>query len=184
MSPSSSGSAATDQHGPGSAWEKDKQEREAREAERRVKRFQLLTKTEDPVVGRVYLALAQEGSGIGSSSDREIGMLGRRDDVVDKEGEYERSAFYNPPEIKIAVETEKKSERARGRGGNEQDALDAFYSDEEWEARVGGPSRAPRIAESVQGQWLGGGKTTTKGQGGRWAITPSTGPRAQAFQKA
>lgn len=169
-------------------------ERQKRQAERSVKRFQLMTKTEDPAIGRVYLALAQEGL-IGSagrvSSSAGDGKEGKG--VGDGDGAYEAAvALYEADQKSNGVRgaNEKVSrhgketratDRGLGTGGKEQDALDAFYSDEEWEAAAGGPSRTGIGAGSGGGRGL----NKVKGVGGRWTISPSTGTRAvEGYQKA
>jgi hypothetical protein len=96
---------------------------------------------------------------------------------------------------------QRRKAAAAGKRGDEQDALDAFYSDEEWEVRSGGPSRRNADGASVGGKGRSGGwpvfgwmcgAASSKGKGSaaaeegkRWMVSPSTGPRAvEAFQKA
>lgn len=171
----------------------DAEEKERRQAERTLKRFQLLTKTEDPAVGRVYLALAQEGllSGTAGSGEREMGN-GEGDETdkgtvkvkaKDKEAAAFEAALANyvsdlsadlvksehgcghghaqgDDEGKDMVKEKRRAHATRlrvgGARGKEQDALDAFYSDEEWAATAGtsGPSRVGRA-----------GTRTTSGSG-------------------
>ena len=103
-------------------------------------------------------------------------------------------------------EQEKREKKPRalagpGAGAGEQDALDAFYSDEEWESAAGGPSRSAhttndtgRGASTVKkggllgGFWGGSGAAAQRVQGAegkRWVVSPSTGSRAvESYQKA
>lgn len=79
-----------------------------------MKRFQLITKTVDPGVGRAYLAL--EGEGDAERHPLEYGS----GEGMDVQGQ---SAKKSRPK------------------GKEDRALGAFYEDEAWEMEVGGPER-------------------------------------------
>lgn len=79
-----------------------------------MKRFQLITKTVDPGVGRAYLAL--EGEGDAERHPLEDGS-GEAMDALGQSGKKNR------PKAK------------------EDRALGAFYEDEAWEREVGGPER-------------------------------------------
>lgn len=110
------------------------EEQEKREAERRVKRFQLLTKTTDPGVGRAYLALAEDGDDVHALD------LGSGE-VVDGHG----GGW-------------KKKIRA-GKAGREGRALEQYYEDEEWEGEVG---RAQRLKDGARWTVVGRGVVGSK----------------------
>ena len=101
------------------------EEEEKRERERAVKRFQLLTKTVDPGVGKAYIGLSEmdEDSpfelGSGEAMDDPPAEVGARPDVRGKTGK------------KILREP----------GNREDRALEAFYEDEAWEEEIGEPER-------------------------------------------
>ncbi|ORY35041.1 hypothetical protein BCR39DRAFT_585968 [Naematelia encephala] len=103
----------------------DGNEDEARRAEeRRVKRFQLITKTADPCVGRAYVGLAaaeesastSDGIGFGGSGE---GMGGKKTHLPQEGNRAER-------------------------------AVERFLDDDEWEREWGGPARA---SKGVDGRW-------------------------------
>lgn len=99
---------------------KEEAERLKRERERAVKRFQLMTKSVDPRIGDAYISLSElDESNLDHLSSLEIDNL--------SEG------------------GENKGKRQIPSAGNrEQRALDAFYDDENWESKVGGPERTKR----------------------------------------
>lgn len=131
--------------------EREKQRARARAAERRIKRFQLITKTPDPAIGRVYLSLAEldaevgreDGSGGGDvlfdSADLADGgnltmMNTRKKGRPYGGGDREDSGIGNEKNEKYTIKQPKEPL------SKEERALEAFFEDEEWESTCG-PSR-------------------------------------------
>lgn len=87
-----------------------------------MKRFQLLTKTPDPGIGRAYLGL--------SELDESLDILdeGSGEALPDDEGKGGK-----------VVRGGKKA--VREEGNREERALERFFGDEEWEGEVGAPER-------------------------------------------
>ena len=112
-------------------------EKQRRERERAVKRFQLMTKSVDPGVGAAYLSLSElDESSLVEFSSLEI------DAAIEETQRVEREKL-------TRSEVEKSGKRAMPSLGNrEQRALDAFYEDEQWEAGKG--NAVPR---RVEGGW-------------------------------
>lgn len=104
-----------------------------RRKQRALKRFQVVSKEVDRGVAGAYLALAEgsEGSGLGEGEWR--GARGEKEggDEQEKQGGWRRGKT-----------TEKEKDAAAPRS-----ALDAYFSDEEWERA------APRPAKGKVKQW-------------------------------
>lgn len=97
---------------PPSEDEDDNDEEKKRAAERQLKRFQLITKTTDPGVGKVYLSLTQlEGPDAVEIDASGEGMDG------------------------------KKKVPAAGTRTVEERAMERFWDDLDWEREAVGPSR-------------------------------------------
>ncbi|GHJ83745.1 hypothetical protein NliqN6_0147 [Naganishia liquefaciens] len=134
-------------------WKGVEEDDPARAAERRAKRFQLITKTSDPAIAKAYLCL----------SDDEHPLL--------------RASYADDGEIK-----EKSSGRSVAGITQEEAALRRWFEDEEWEARVGeaadgvGKAEAKGKGKGKGKGWLGGkGKGKGKSQG-TW-VTRGPAPR-------
>ena len=87
-------------------------EEQHRQRQRAIKRFQLLTKTQDPSVGKAYLGLSEleeENALLDEGRDEHTGQSGK----------------------KVVKDQENREDRA----------VEAFYGDEEWEEQVGGLER-------------------------------------------
>lgn len=147
--------------------EEDTEERRKRAEERAIKRFQLVTKTVDPGVGRAYLALVREGSGLavsgrdggGGGEGEEEGRhpleLGSGEMISD-----DKTSFWGtgpiasaggkavnghmvggggiPSKNEKGQDQEKaKGERATRTLSKEDRALESFFEDDEWERASG-----------------------------------------------
>jgi len=110
----------------------EREEQAKRERERAIKRFQLLTKSQDPRVGAAYLSLSEYDEG-------SLDLLSGLEMEVDQDAEHEGG--------KEGGAGKRGKREWPDKGNREQRALDQYYEDERWEREAGGPR------ERVEGGW-------------------------------
>ena len=123
----------------------DEEEDAKRERERAVKRFQLLTKTVDPGVGKVYIGLSELEEEEGLLGTGEADELPSISDMTDSKG---GEASKRGSGKKVLREPDSREGRA----------LESFYEDERWENEVGSPERGSSV-----GRWKSVGNGSNLG---------------------
>lgn len=122
-------------------------EGQARAAERRVKRFQILTKTPDPGIAKAYIAvqsLDQDQDTPESTFQLQPDSSERRASSLSCPPYRGRSEHDQTDTSKVYEKSEKPKSRS---GGMEDRAADQYYSDEEWAER-----NDPRSSSQNSGQ--------------------------------
>ncbi|WVF68866.1 hypothetical protein IAT40_003639 [Kwoniella sp. CBS 6097] len=172
---------------------------EAREKEKSLKRFQLITKSLEPGVGETYLSLAQldgDGDGDGDGDAAETPGSGSRsrsgsgfdygayETACGNDKKFDSTSALKEQEKEKDQDPEKEkvkhslSGRGRSKGGDKHDAtetraLEAFFDDEQWENAVG--ASALESYRSKQGKWNSIGVGAGAGIGAISRIGQSSG---------
>ncbi|OCF39223.1 hypothetical protein I317_06992 [Kwoniella heveanensis CBS 569] len=139
---------------------------EAREKEKSLKRFQLITKSLEPGVGEAYLSLAQLDDEHDQNHEQEQGLFNDGSYGTKYENVRRRQIDHED----VGIEKEKdKPERIQVLGESssnhhrETRALEAFFDDEQWETAVG--ASALKSYKAKQGRWNVVGVGATAGVG-------------------
>lgn len=121
--------------------ERNEEEIEERKRQRQEKRFQLLTKTTDPTIGRAYIGVEEiEEKNLGSGLDMSLNprhpLECSTGEALDYPHHQSNSTEQITGEIKSAVGKSKKMV-IPDEGNREERALGRFWDDELWEAKNG-----------------------------------------------